>query len=93
MAPGLFDKAKRLMQKALPTIGKIVDTGIKVAGAAGQLLQSVPIPQAQVIGRGLQTGSRFAGQGMNAINSIVSQMSGQNQRQISSYRGGPLDRR
>ena len=93
MAPGLFDKAKRLMQKALPTIGKIVDTGSKVAGAAGQLLQSVPIPQAQVIGRGLQTGSRFAGQGMNAINSIVSQMSGQNQRQISSYRGGPLDRR
>ena len=101
MAPGLFDKAKRLMQKALPTVTKIIDTGIKVAGGVGQVLQSVPIPQAQVIGRGLQTGARYAGQGMDTIGDLVSRMSGQTQQQISansewrpssSYRRGPLAR-
>ena len=101
MAPGLFDKAKRLMQKALPTVTKIIDTGIKVAGAAGQVLSAIPTPQTQALGRGLQTGARYAGQGMDTIGDLVSRMSGQTQQQISansewrpssSYRRGPLAR-
>ena len=95
MAPGFFDKVKRIAKTVARVLPKAIETGTKVAKTAATILEQVPIPQVQTASKVV----RMAGDGLEGMQELIGRMERGNQERLvgaaggtRGYRRGPLAR-